>query len=205
MTKIKSLFLFSIMLMCSVNAQQKNSFTLGLGNISTHNNKAQPAISLNGQFEAIIADSKEEMKLYFAVDFSTYIKEGGRVSSCSDCNNYKYSGFDMGARLSFELQETFVPIRFFTGYTRIITKVKYKSIGYTTPALEDFESSGDIYDGRGAYVSNFFDLGIGIKAPISDRIFFSAEVLTGYSLESDSYAQQGLERYEFNMGVGIKF
>ncbi|MFY0684119.1 MAG: hypothetical protein JXR20_06170 [Balneola sp.] len=201
MTKIKSLFLFSIMLMCSVNAQQKNSFTLGLGNISTHNNKAQPAISLNGQFEAIIADSKEEMKLYFAVDFSTYIKEGGRVSSCSDCNNYKYSGFDMGARLSFELQETFVPIRFFTGYTRIITKGTPESNPPST------HPSSGWYGNRTSkhYLSNFFDLGIGIKAPISDRIFFSAEVLTGYSLESDSYAQQGLERYEFNMGVGIKF
>lgn len=198
--------LLSFSLLCITNAQQRNSFSLGLGSISTQNNSAQPATSLNGQFEALIIDSKEEMKLYFAIDFSTYIKEGARLSYCSDCRENKYSGFDMGMRLSFELQETFVPIHVFTGFSRVITKVRYsRGPSFNIPATEDHELILDEYNASRNLISNFWDLGIGVKVPISNRFFFSAEALTGYSLESDPSAQRGLERFEFNMGIGIRF
>jgi len=187
-------------LACVTNAQQRNSFSLGLGTISTQNNSAQPATSLNGQFEALLIDSKEEMRLYLAVDLSTYLKEDPRFSSCSDCQNNKYSGFDIGVRLSFELQETFVPINVFTGFSRIITKEKItRNFGRT-----DTIYLGPELVGSRSFLNNFWDLGIGIKAPFSNRFFLSAEALTGYSLESDSN-QQGFERFEFNMGIGVSF
>lgn len=199
----KAILFFSVALLLfgSANAQQRNSFSIGLGSISTQNNEAQPATSLTGQFETLLVDSKKEMKVYIGVDFSTYLNEGLRLSSCSDCQKDEYSGFDLGVRLSFELQETAIPIQVFSGFSRIVTKRNLTRGDLTSETIY----LGPEYVGSMNIISNFWDIGFGLTAPIAQKFFFSAEALTGYSLESDPAAQQGFERFEMNLGIGFKF
>lgn len=109
----------------------------------------------------------------------------------------------MGIKIRFEPQKAKVPFNVFTGFSRVITKKKSYVVGIR-PA--------EIHDGRWIeqefsrnYISNFWDLGIGLKADISDKLFFSAETLAGYSLDPSPGKPQGIGRYEFNLGVGVRF
>jgi hypothetical protein len=180
----------------NVQSQSNNSFSLSFGSIGTQNNIAQPATSLTGQFEIVIPKPEENLNISLAFDFSSYIMDGFRLSSCTDCGNDKYSGFDFGLKIRFEPQKTIVPLNLFTGFTRVITKREF--------TYYNISPSSNVFGSRN-YISNFWDLGVGIKIPIKERIFFSGEALFSYSLESDPNAQQGFEKFEFNLGLGLRF
>lgn len=184
-----------------VYAQASNTFSLSLGSISTQNSTAQPATSLSGQFEVVIPDNEENINIYLAVDISGYIAEGLRLSSCSDCSASEYSGFDMGVKVRFEPQKAKIPLNIFTGFSRVVTK-KRVSLNDISPQTIYFNPK---FVGSRNYISDFWDLGIGLKVDVSDKIFFSAETLAGYSLESNSDYAQGIGKYEFNLGLGIRF
>lgn len=197
------LFLLIIILDFSeiVLAQVSNTFSLSLGSISTQNSVAQPATSLSGQFEIVIPDNKESLNIYLAVGISGYLAEGLRLSSCSDCSASEYSGFDMGVKIRFEPQKAKIPFNVFTGFSRVVTK-KRVSLNDISPQTIYFNPD---FVGSRNYISDFWDLGIGLKVDVSDKIFFSAETLAGYSLDSNSDYAQGIGKYEFNLGLGIRF
>ncbi len=184
-----------------IHAQSSNAFSLSLGSISTQNSEAQPATSLSGQFEIVIPDNEENINIYLAVDISSYLAEGLRLSSCSDCSASEYSGFDMGVKVRFESQKAKVPLNVFTGFSRVVTK-KRISHNDISPQTIYFNPK---FVGSRNYISDFWDLGIGLKMDVSDKIFFSAETLAGYSLDSNSDRAQGIGKYEFNLGVGVRF
>lgn len=187
-----------------IQAQASNTFSLSLGSISTQNSDAQPATSLSGQFEIVIPDNKEQVNIYLAVDLSGYLAEGLRLSSCSDCSASEYSGFDMGVKVRFESQKAKVPLNVFTGFSRVITKERHN--GGTIPLnVHDSFSLGSQQEFTRSYLNHFWDLGIGLKTDFSQKVFFMAEVMAGYSLDSNSDHAQGIGKYELNLGLGIRF
>ncbi|XWN36947.1 MAG: hypothetical protein ROO71_13410 [Balneola sp.] len=187
-----------------IHAQSSNAFSLSLGSISTQNSEAQPATSLSGQFEIAIPDNEENINIYLAVDISSYLAEGLRLSSCSDCSSSTYSGFDMGVKVRFESQKAKVPLNVFTGFSRVITKERHN--GGTIPLnVHDSFSLGSQQEFTRSYLNHFWDLGIGLKTDFSQKVFFMAEVMAGYSLDSNSDRAQGIGKYEFNLGVGVRF
>ena len=187
-----------------VLGQVSNTFSLSLGSISTQNSTAQPATSLSGQFEIVIPDNKEQVNIYLAVDLSGYLAEGLQLSSCSDCSASEYSGFDMGVKIRFESQKAKVPLNVFTGFSRVITKERYTGGVIPFNGYDSF-SLGSQQEFTRSYLNHFWDLGIGLKTDFSQKVFFMAEVMAGYSLDSNSDHAQGIGKYEFNLGLGVRF
>jgi len=201
MKSLCSLFLTLMFLGTLVSAQPKHSFSLEVGGISTQNNQAQPATSLSGNFTRDLAQMNEYMLISLSIDISTYIQEGNRLSTCSGCTEIDYSGWDAGLRLNFVPTQSKLPVHVFTGVTRISTE----GVGFPSDEVPDVLNADEIYGFPENYISYFWDLGISFDFPIAQNFFFATEALAGYSLETESGAQQGFERFELNAGIGVRF
>ena len=187
-----------------IYGQASNTFSLSLGSISTQNSAVQPATSLTALFEVILINVNEKTSITMSMDYSRYIAEGLRFSSCNDCSESDYSGWDLGVKLRFEIKpSTAASFNFFTGPSIVMTKEKYLDQSFYTLAKNNnmYKSSWRSSN----YLNRFWDFGVGIKAPILNSYFLFGETLAGYSLDPSQGEPQGIGRYEFNLGVGVRF